>query len=337
MKRAIMMGMALVFVLSGVAPAAKPTTRPPNSTERQTTRSSSSRSSAPQRDKGPALAPEKFLAQLQDKDPSVRAKAAERIGGWFPKPYDSTPDLIKALGDSDADVRRSVLTALAWMYQSGDAARLPKEKEPMRKAAIEALAKLIDDSDLSVRRQAMTTLGEIGLPAIDYSQRMIQILADPKDEHVHNQAAFALKRINPAGGHILCTMMPMARSVITQRAIIFGVDTSHATKEEQDLVVSFLKSPDRHLSGAAWMVVGNMKPTDAWLLDYIEQMCSNNDPGTRAQAISTAAQMLPREKVEAIIAKNEGDPSRGVQNSVKYAKRVLAKHDKAATRPATDH
>ena len=81
MKCAIMMGMALVFVLSGVAPAAKPTTRPPNSTERQTTRSSSSRSSAPQRDKGPALAPEKFLAQLQDKDPSVRRQGGRTHRG----------------------------------------------------------------------------------------------------------------------------------------------------------------------------------------------------------------------------------------------------------------
>jgi HEAT repeat protein len=96
------------------------------------------------------------------------------------------PALIKALGDTDAEVRSSAAWALEKMG-------------PAAKDAVPALTKALRDVDANVRMYAAYALGDIGAAAKPAVQELERLAEKDPDKFVRNSARDALESIRKAG------------------------------------------------------------------------------------------------------------------------------------------
>jgi parallel beta-helix repeat protein len=116
---------------------------------------------------------EELITALKDEDPSVRARAAETLGGM--NDTSAIEPLIRALGDNDSNVR----------FEAGYS--LGKMGGP----AVEPLIDAFDDPDSNVSLGSALALGYIGAPAVD---PLIQCLSNQR-EKPRSMAAAALGEI----------------------------------------------------------------------------------------------------------------------------------------------
>jgi len=113
---------------------------------------------------------------LNDKTPQVRVASVEAMGSLAVEA--AIPYLIKATEDKDAKVKRSAIRGLS--------------EFPGNDPIVEALGKVIDDPDESVRREAVDAFRLLGEP----SKAMIAILnncKNHKDPYVANKAGSILR------------------------------------------------------------------------------------------------------------------------------------------------
>ena len=90
-----------------------------------------------------------FIKGLNDKDSSVRASAAEKLGMMGPRAGKALEDVIVALKDVDPLVRRASARALGSIAS------------PASNAVIKALQEAADDEDERVRQAAAEALDQI--------------------------------------------------------------------------------------------------------------------------------------------------------------------------------
>ena len=120
---------------------------------------------------------------LGDADANVRTKAVDALGRIGPDAKQAVPALIKALSDPSADMRgRAAMT----LGQMGAAA----------KESVPALVKALGDTDVSVRRCAVLALYGFGPESKDIVAALVKSLEDP-DMTVRMNAALALGRMGP--------------------------------------------------------------------------------------------------------------------------------------------
>lgn len=126
-----------------------------------------------------------FAADLKDKEPSVRWRAAWALGEV--EDARAVEPLIEALSDKDPKVQRDVLWALASVDPDWRQSELARR-------AIPGFAAVLKDGDRWARRMAALRLGEI--KDASAVEPLIRALRD-KDASVRREAAWALARIDP--------------------------------------------------------------------------------------------------------------------------------------------
>ena len=125
---------------------------------------------------------------LKDKEPRVRAAAAEAIGqncrADAEVAKDAVPQLTELLKDADANVRVQCAFALGRMGS-------------IAAPAVPVLAELaVKDKQASVRKEAAKTLAAIGPESRSAVQELVRALEDPQTD-VRQYAALALGKIGP--------------------------------------------------------------------------------------------------------------------------------------------
>jgi HEAT repeat protein len=123
----------------------------------------------------------------------------------------SLPPLIRALKDSDVQMRRNA--ALALLDLAGG---FSPELRPVLdiRAALPELIEAMQDSDPSVRGWAAQAAGEIGPNAKDAIHALVRLLSDP-DEGPRNSGCIALGNIGRAAREAL----PALRQALTDPSI----------------------------------------------------------------------------------------------------------------------
>jgi glyceraldehyde-3-phosphate dehydrogenase type I len=130
-----------------------------------------------------------LIKALEDSDWEVRYYAAKALGKIGPVAKDAAPALIKVLEDSDSYVRRYAAEALGKIG-------------PVTDQVIPALVRALKGSDRYVHRYAAEALGKIGPVAKDAAPALIKALED-SDSYVRRYAAEALGKIGPVTDQVI--------------------------------------------------------------------------------------------------------------------------------------
>jgi HEAT repeat protein len=125
-----------------------------------------------------------LMRQLQDRDSSIRLRAVKALGNLGPAARIAMPNLLTALQDTDADVRRATVNAL----------RVIVPDAPPSSAIVKAIAVDLQDADPLVRAATARTLGRLGRAALSAAAQLEVLLSDP-DPDVRRAATEALARI----------------------------------------------------------------------------------------------------------------------------------------------
>jgi HEAT repeat protein len=123
--------------------------------------------------------------QLQSADPSFRLRAAKALGAIGPAARFAVPDLVAALRDTDADVRRAAVAALQQISPEARASE----------AVVRAIALDLRDPDATIRLLAVRSLGRFGRAAAVAAGDLEPLLTDP-DPDVRRAASDVLPRIS---------------------------------------------------------------------------------------------------------------------------------------------
>ena len=123
--------------------------------------------------RAPGRHPSDVDALLKNPDPRVRSKAIEILRLEFGS--QAVPNLIRALNDADAAVRRDAIHALASI-------------QPPAQETLSALATAMRDPDRGVRRAAVAALGDLRAVPV-----LAQALKDP-DKDIRRNVVRALRR-----------------------------------------------------------------------------------------------------------------------------------------------
>jgi HEAT repeat protein len=150
-----------------------------------------------------------LVERLSDKDPLVRAAAAEDLGRLENVGRPALPALQRALRDSDAFVRSSAVIALA---------RIDTETEPELNVLREALR----DPDASVRRAGITAIDDLGSRARPAIGNVISILRNDPNALVRRVAAHVL-------GHTTSSVPPPDRELQEAVAVL-----ANAAEKDED-------------------------------------------------------------------------------------------------------
>jgi HEAT repeat protein len=126
---------------------------------------------------------------LKDKEPFVRAKAAEALGNIGNHANEAIPALLEAAQDKDVTVRREAI---------GSVARIGVKKA----VGVPVLIRLLKDQSPEVREGAAQILGDIGPKAREAVPALLQSRKDHSPE-VRFRAAMALYKIDGKDNHLL--------------------------------------------------------------------------------------------------------------------------------------
>ena len=165
---------------------------------------------------GPNLVHE--LARLlgnNEEKPGVRAFAAKALGRMQEKARDAAPDLARALGDDNSEVR----SAARWALGRIGPAAVPALREalkngnsqvrssaafalgsmgPAAEDAVPALAQTLQDENPIVRIEAISALEKIQASSGAVVKALIRVLEGDKDDFVRMNAARVLNKIRTA-------------------------------------------------------------------------------------------------------------------------------------------
>jgi len=123
-----------------------------------------------------------IAALLRQRDPAVRAAAAEVLGSAGEKALPAVPEILLALLDADAEVRAAAAQALA-------------ANSVLAAATVNTLMARLERRSAGVRREAAQALGAIGSTARPSVTALEKLASDDADESVRAAAAQAYSRI----------------------------------------------------------------------------------------------------------------------------------------------
>ena len=205
---------------------------------------------------------EKCMSALRDKDPAVRASAANALARYGPAAAPAVPDLVKLLSDTSPNVRVSVPLTLA---KIGPAAR----------DALPALALALRDEDRAVRGRSATAIGAQGDAAKSYVPALRAALEKETYSSKAGMAA-AIWRITGESGE----MLPILRSLLTDDDVMVRATAALAlarvgptAKEAEPYLAKAIADEDaavRAASAFALSSIGGAKPE---VLATVENEC----------------------------------------------------------------
>jgi HEAT repeat protein len=256
-------------------------------------------------------ATERLVESLTDKDPFVRVAAARSLAALPPSPEITLPIIEKMLKEADAKTAQYALDALASIGPKAvpRLIELLGQKEirvqvvyvlgqigPGAAPAVDALAKLVDDSDEQLATEAVLSIGKIGPRAKEAVPALLASL--DKDECPHAHAIlYSLGRIGPNA------------------------------KESKPLLEKALKSEDKSLVAvAAWALTkvlpgpaSNATAISAWELCLKDKL-----PETRKAAAEGLAELGPAAQAAVpALKKALGDESKPVREAAAKALKAI--------------
>jgi HEAT repeat protein len=129
------------------------------------------------KDAAPAVKP--LVLALTDTDPHVRGVVVRAVAELAPEVPGAVPALVKLFPDMDA------IRAVA-RFKGAGAEALPE------------LLKMFTHGDLTIRLQAMRTVGKIGEPALSALPVLVQMMAEDAEPRIRERAAEAIGELGPA-------------------------------------------------------------------------------------------------------------------------------------------
>ena len=133
---------------------------------------------------------------LSDGDPLVRRDAAKAVAQLNPDTaYQAKPELIKCCLDTDSEMRKAAVAALARVVGPDETDKGDKADKDARAALLAALQD--KNSDVEARRNAALGLGNIGGPeAVPAVSALLEMLRKG-DLNLKRKAALAFKNVGP--------------------------------------------------------------------------------------------------------------------------------------------
>jgi HEAT repeat protein len=138
-----------------------------------------------------------LLSKLTNKDPNVRASAAEALGKLGKGAVPAVNALTRTLKDKNPSVRLSAVLAL-------------RKLGPIAAPAVSALAGAFTDPDPDVRQHAVFALGRLGTIAAPAVNSLIKALRDTNPS-VRRNAVWALGRIESVATSTIDALIEMLR------------------------------------------------------------------------------------------------------------------------------
>lgn len=248
---------------------------------------------------------QKLIALLKNDDPMVRIAAARSLAALPPAPEITAPLWEKAFADADETTIMHALDAMATLGPvavprliealehekiRGGAIYLLGRLGPAAATATGALAKLIEDKDVNIAKEAIFTLADIGPGAKDAVPALTKAMR--KDDNPNVKAVvFALGKIGPdavAAVPALLTMLKntdpaLAMESAWAAAMIQPGSTEVAVKTLPVLTSALSDASPAAREGAA-EALGNLGPAAKDALPALQKAMNDDDKAVRDAA-----------------------------------------------------
>lgn len=165
----------------------------------------------------------------------------EYVNDIDPRADQSTPDLIRALGDVDIEARWRAAIAL----------------EKTGPAAVPSLVRALTDKSVYVRQGAARVLGDIGQRSDDVTAGLKRALGDP-DAKVREHAAESLGKLDTRDG---ATIQALAAALADSDPFVIGkaaVALGKIGPEAIPALITALQDKNERVRGAATIAIGKM-------------------------------------------------------------------------------
>lgn len=207
----------------------------------------------------------------------VRWRAVEALKNMGKDAAPAAPDLVAALTDNDTFVRSvavlvvgdlapDVPGAVAGLIQLFPDVKAIQAVAKFKQAGAEAVPKLIELTkyeDATVRRQAVRTLGKIGVPALSALPTLITLTGTDPVPGVREQSAEAMGEIGPAAAEGIPTLVKALKdsdTMVRRDAVRSLGQMGPAAKDVLPEVRALTKDPEERVRVAATTAVRLIDP-----------------------------------------------------------------------------
>jgi HEAT repeat protein/beta-lactamase regulating signal transducer with metallopeptidase domain len=180
--------------------------------------------------------------------------------------------------------------------------------------AVIALVELLHDADVTVRREAVHSLGQLGDTTVVAA--LTQALANDTDEGVRRAAAWALGQLEQASAvPALSAALKRDRDVEVRRNCAWALGQIQDASAVEALG-AVLNDPDAELREKAVWALGQMESSKA--VPFLIPVLRDADPNARSQAAWALGQIESKDATEAL-SNAAGDSSREVRSKIAWA------------------
>jgi HEAT repeat protein len=250
-----------------------------------------------------------LMKLVGDRDPAVRRQASAALRQLRPGPKVTVPLFAKLMADADPGVRTRAMNALA---EAGEEAvpfliaALKNEKSaywaclvlrdlgPQSKAAVPALAKLVTDQHVEVRREAILALAAIGPAAAPASANIVPALDDTL---TCAAAVYALGCIGNVSDeaeakirkHALDDPDKIVRVASIWATAKLHFDSKQYLRRATQALAKMLKDPEPRVRAAAANALAVLNPGPDITLPVMEEVLRDADEKVVAAALDAIA------------------------------------------------
>jgi len=254
-----------------------------------------------------------LIKALGDSDSDVRSRAASTLRNLKQASPKVIPAFIKALGDSSSYVRSQAASALGKCKQA-----IPE--------VIFALIKALDDKEYYVRSQAASALVQLGKESPEVISALIKALGD-FDSSVRSWAASALVQLGRESSEVISALINALgdsdSDVRLQAASALG-NLKQATPEVISALLKALENKEYVVRLGAATVLGNLKQATSEIISALIKALKDPYSDVRTQAtaaLRNLKQTTP--EVISVLIKALGDSNSDVRTQATAALRNL--------------
>jgi HEAT repeat protein len=265
-----------------------------------------------------------YVKYLRNKNPKVRAKAAQRLAAFGPAAKAAIPELIHLLKDPEQLNRALAQEALS-KIGAPDSKQIPLLtkclKDPVREvraysagalgklersahSAAGALVTTLKDADPTVRRQAAWALGKVGYDKKKEAFADLQPLLHDSDHDVRVAAAEALTTVCPLDTSDLPFLQELlkhedvdARTVAARALVRLGAQAKAALPA---VIAAVKENYDRNFRRAALRMIGQFGPDAKDAVPVLLDVMKDEDLRPNAAAVFIKMGRAARDAVKTL-------------------------------------
>lgn len=241
-----------------------------------------------------------LIKALKDSDPNVRQHVMTALRSCDPEPQDIFPVLKSAVAGQADEVGR--LWAVVWIGEIAVGV-----DQGLAQEAVGVLTLALADGDAPVRAQAAQSLGQVG-PSARSAVKNLRELVNDADANVRLQVAFALGSIDPTAAR---EAIPVLIKALTQRRSRGGPAFSPevatalaALGTVEPLIEALEKSTDEGTTAGIINALVRMGPRAKGAFKYLQGALQSRDAGVRQRSADAIQAILPdpQEAVPVLVA-----------------------------------